>query len=81
MKWPSLEPVRLISLLNAALIATFAIVAYVTKMAPEARALVSTALVAWVAVAGEIARSKVVPLPKVALTKVEADALERAGVV
>jgi hypothetical protein len=80
MGWPSLEPVRLMSLINAALVASFAIVAYVTSLTPEATALITTALAAWVAVAGEIARSKVVPLPKVALTKVEAAALERSGV-
>lgn len=78
---PSLEPARLISLTNAALLATFAVVVYVTNMAPSAAAVVSAALGAWVALAGEIIRSKVTPTAKVALTKDEAVALEAAGVV
>jgi hypothetical protein len=78
---PSLEPARLISLVNAALLATFAVVVFVTKMQPEAAAVVSAALGAWVALAGEFIRSKVTPTVKVALTKDEAAALDAVGVI
>lgn len=57
------EPVRLVSLLNAALAATVGILAILFEWAPELIGGLTVALGAWVAVAGELMRSRVTPVP------------------
>lgn len=55
------EPVRLVSLINAALIATLAILVGFNVLTGDQAALVGAALSAWVIVVGEVVRGKVTP--------------------
>lgn len=56
------EPVRIISLLNAALGVTLGLLALIFEWAPELTGALTAAFAAWVAVAGELMRSKVSPV-------------------
>lgn len=73
------EPTRLFALINAALVSTWGIVTLAAKVDPIVSGSIVTALGAWLAVAGEIVRSKVVPTVNVALTEAEKAALLAAG--
>lgn len=75
----ALEPARLFALLNGALTSTLGIVTLASHMDPVVAGSIVTALGAWIAVAGEIVRSKVVPVVNVALTEAERLALIAAG--
>jgi hypothetical protein len=57
------EPVRLVSLINAAIGVTLGVLAILFQWAPELIGALTAALGAWVAVAGELMRSKVTPVP------------------
>ena len=56
------EPVRLVSLINAALGVTLGLLAIIFEWAPELVGALTAAFGAWVAVAGELMRSKVSPV-------------------
>lgn len=75
----ALEPARLFALINAAVVSTWGLVTIGAHVDPAVSGAVVTALGAWLAVAGEIVRSKVVPAVSVALTEAEKAALVAAG--
>jgi hypothetical protein len=53
------EPARVAALVNAALIATVNLVAYLLEWAGDTVVLVNIVVAAWVAVAGELVRARV----------------------
>lgn len=55
------EPVRIVSLVNAAMIATLAILLFF-DVEPDLVAGIGVAVTAWIAVVGELVRSKVSPV-------------------
>lgn len=69
------EPARFFSLVSAALTATLSAIGLVAEIDPKVLGAVGFALAAWVAVTGEVIRSRVTPTQDVALTKDEAAAL------
>lgn len=58
------EPALLLSALNAVIVATLGVVAYVQEWAPDLVAVVNTAAGAWIILIGLLIRSKVTPTAK-----------------
>lgn len=56
------EPVRLLSLVNAAVGATVGVFTLTETISPELGGALAVALGAWIAVAGELLRSRVSPV-------------------
>jgi hypothetical protein len=56
------EPVRVITAVNAAIAATVGVLTITEVVSPEIGGSLALCLAAWVAVAGEILRSKVTPV-------------------
>lgn len=69
------EPVSIFAALTAAIQATLAIL-LVLGVEPDLVAAIAGALIAWIALAAVVVRSKVTPTSRVALTTEQANALD-----
>lgn len=70
------EPVRLVSLVNAALSATLGVLAIILDWSPELVGGLTVAIAAWIIVAGELARRVVTPAEAPRLTVEQAAKVE-----
>jgi hypothetical protein len=73
------EPVSIVAALNAALIATVNLIAYLGDWSDTATQLVNIAIAAWVVTISMIVRREVTPNANVALTKSDVELLEAAS--